>query len=318
MTADSTSTRRRRRRRRRPSGRRVDHKRSVTDPGADAAATAETVLRLSVLVRAGLAPGRAWAVLDDQGDAVAAAVRAGAARGEDVADVLRGCGPAWRAVAAAWHIATVVGAPLSETLRDVASALRDGQEAADDVRVTLAEPAATAKLMGWLPLVAVVLGIALGFDTAVVLTTQPAGWACLVGGVALVLVARRWSSALVRRAAPDSGIPGMTPELFAIALSGGASIDRARALVAAEAPGTEHDVDPVLELSRSAGAPAVDLLRSSAWLERQRARTDARVRAARLGSRLLLPLGVCTLPAFLLLGVAPMLLSILASGVLTP
>ena len=45
------------------------------------------------------------------------------------------------------------------------SALRDAQEAADDVRVALAEPAATAKLMGWLPLVAVLLGVALGFDT---------------------------------------------------------------------------------------------------------------------------------------------------------
>ncbi len=38
-----------------------------------------------------------------------------------------------------------------------------------------------------------------------------------------------------------------------------------------------------------------------------------RLRAAKLSTRLLIPLGVCTLPAFLLLGVAPMLLSVLAS-----
>jgi len=41
------------------------------------------------------------------------------------------------------------------------------------------------------------------------------------------------------------------------------------------------------------------------------------VRAAALGSRLLLPLGVCVLPAFLALGVAPMLLSVLGSTELT-
>ena len=50
-------------------------------------------------------------------------------------------------------------------LRGLAAALRDAQEAADDVRVALAEPAGTARLMGWLPLVAVGLGAALGFDT---------------------------------------------------------------------------------------------------------------------------------------------------------
>jgi len=32
-----------------------------------------------------------------------------------------------------------------------------------------------------------------------------------------------------------------------------------------------------------------------------------------LSTRLLIPLGVCTLPAFLLLGVAPMLLSVMSA-----
>ena len=59
--------------------------------------------------------------------------------------------------------------------------------------------------------------------------------------------------------------------------------------------------------------PAVELLRASAALARHRARVDGRLRAARLSSRLLLPLGVCTLPAFLLLGVAPMLLSVMST-----
>jgi tight adherence protein B len=295
----------------------------------DAAATADVVLRLAVLLRAGLAPGRAWTVLDDAGTPVAAAVRAGAARGRDIAEVLREQGGAWSAVAAAWSVATAVGAPLSDTLRGVAAALQDGQEAADEVRVALAEPASTARLMSWLPLVAVVLGVALGFDTLVVLTTQPAGWVCLAAGAGLVLAARRWSAALVRSARPGDAIPGMTAELTAIALTGGASVDRARALVravtdadggggaAGGAGADDAEVAGVLELSRAAGVPAVELLRSSAWLARHRARTDGRMRAARLAARLLLPLGVCTLPAFLLLGVAPMLLSILSSGVLT-
>ncbi len=211
-------------------------------------------------------------------------------------------------------MATAVGAPLAESLRALAVALRDAQEAADDVRVALAEPAATAKLMGWLPLVAVLLGVALGFDTFGTLIGNPIGIACLVLGAALIIGAQRWNGALVKRARAGSGIPGLGAELLAIALSGGVSIDRARRLVL-DATGAEADpaTDAVLDLSRTAGVPAVELLRASSALARHRARVEGRVRAARLSSRLLLPLGVCTLPAFLLLGVAPMLLSVMTA-----
>lgn len=310
----------------------------------DAAVVADSVLRLSVLLRAGVSPGRAWTHLADTGDAVAERACAAVAAGDDVGAAVASAGGPWRDVGAAWRVATTVGAPLSESLRDIAAALRDGQQAADDVRVALAEPAATARLMSWLPLVAVALGFVLGFDTLGVLAANPLGLACLVAGVALIVIARRWSAALVRRAQPEPGIPGMNAELTAIALAGGASVDRARSLVehampvgadsdaaptAAEGavtdpeghPGVDearapNDVDEILGLSVAAGVPAIDLLRSSAWLARHRARTEGRLRAAALSSRLLLPLGVCTLPAFLLLGVAPMLLSILSSGVL--
>lgn len=77
----------------------------------------------------------------------------------------------------------------------------------------------------------------------------------------------------------------------------------------------QPETEGILRLSRIAGAPAIDLLRAAAASARHRARTDGRLRAARLGGRLLVPLGVCTLPAFMLLGVGPMLLSVLTSEV---
>jgi len=170
--------------------------------------------------------------------------------------------------------------------------------------------------MGWLPLVAVALGLALGVDTLGTLFGSPLGIACAVIGVVLMLVARRWTKRLVARARPAADIPGARAELLAIALGGGASIERARALVKEVHTVEEPGVGDILSLSRAAGVPAVELLRSSAWLARHRARTEGRLGAARLASRLLLPLGVCTLPAFLLLGVAPMMLGIAGSGVL--
>ena len=284
-----------------------------TDAGA---AASETVLQLAVLLQAGVAPASAWRHLAAAGDAAASRVTAALERGTPLSDAVAaaGAGDAWPEVSAAWRVATTVGAPLAESLRALATALRDAQEAADDVRVALAEPAGTARLMGWLPLVAVALGALLGFDTLQVLIGNPIGIACLVLGGALIVAAQRWSAALVRRATAGGGIPGLVPELFAIAVSGGVSLERAASIVrdASDAV-ADAATDAVLSLSRTAGVPAVELLRATAALARHRARVDGRLRAARLSSRLLLPLGVCTLPAFLLLGVAPMLLSVMST-----
>lgn len=308
----------------------------------DAGAVADTVLRLAVLLQAGIAPAAAWRHLAvaAENEASTRPRPADTLRGRlrDVApaapriverldarmalhEAIRLEGGVWTDVAAAWEIAVAVGAPLAESLRGLAESLRDAHAAVDDVRIALAEPAATARLMLWLPLVGVVLGTALGFDTVPVLVSNPIGIACLAAGVGLLVLARGWTAKLVRSAEPHGDVPGIHAELTAIALSGGVSLERARALVSdALAPVTEivtgpaaatASTDEVLELSRAAGVPAVELLRASAAAARHRSRTDGRLRAARLASKLLLPLGVCTLPAFLLLGVAPLLLSVL-------
>lgn len=298
-------------------------RRSIVAPGPDAVAA--TVLRLAVLLQAGIAPEPAWRHLARSGDAAASAVRRELDAGDDLVAAIARRGGSWRELAVAWEVATTVGAPLSLALRSAADALTDAHAAADDVRAALAEPSGTARLMLWMPLVGVGLGVALGFDTLTVLFGSAGGFSCLGAGAALFLAARRWTRSLVAKAQPAGGIPGLRAELIALALSGGTSIDRARAVVAAalERQDVEADddanaaIDVFLDLSRSAGVPAAELLRAAAAHDRQAARTDGRVRAARLSSRLLLPLGVCTLPAFLLLGVAPMLLSVLSTATIS-
>lgn len=281
-------------------------------------AAPETLLRIAVLLQAGVSPVRAWAHLAESGDEIAAGVRSRVDRGMPLAAAIAGAGGAWTLVASAWSVASTVGAPLAETLRGLAAVLRDESETADQVRIALAEPAGTARLMGWLPLVAIGLGGALGFDTLVVLLTNPIGLLCLAVGAALLIAARRWTTVLVRRARTDDAAAGLGAELLAIALSGGVSLDRARAIVAdAGFATTDAETASILALSRSAGVPAVELLRAAASLARHRARVAGRLRAAALSSKLLLPLGVCTLPAFLLLGVAPMILSVLSTMSLT-
>ncbi len=277
----------------------------------DATTVAASVHRLAVLLQAGLSPLRAWQHL---GTADGAAPASDEMALGDIGEQLCRRGGAWGEVGVAWRVAATVGAPLAESLRGIADALRDAEQARDDVAVALAEPATTARLIAWLPALAVLLVVAFGFDVAATLV-HPVGLGCLVLGGALMIAARRWSAALVRRAQPEPGIAGWECELLAIALSGGVSIDRALAVVDdAGCPAARSATAGVLALSRASGAPAVELLRAEAADRRRAARTEGRLRAARLGGRLLLPLGACTLPAFLLLGVGPMLLSVLSAA----
>ncbi len=284
---------------------------------------------LAVLLQAGAVPIAAWRHLAESGVPAASSVVAAVERGATVADAVREQGGVWREVAAAWAIASTVGAPLGDVLRVVADALDDAVSTADEVRVALAEPSGTARLLLWLPGVGILLGTALGFETLPVLVGRPIGLVCLVIGLGLTLLARIWTAALVRRAQPRPGVPGMQAELLAVALSGGASIPRAMALVSDESDdalggsspgeggggrgGEETGIGRVLRLSASAGVPAVDLLRAEAARARRTERVRGRLGAARLSARLLLPLGVCTLPAFLLLGVAPLVVSVLST-----
>jgi len=276
----------------------------------------ESVRMLAVLLQAGATPTTAWKHLAETDVSVAARVADDVERGLDHAAAIRARGGVWHEISAVWSIATTVGAPLGDALRAVADALQDAESTADDVRIALAEPAGTARLMLWLPLVGLVLGLAMGFDTVRIVSTNPIGLACLIAGGLLLGAARAWTRALVRRAQPSSVIPGMHAELLAVALTGGASIPRAQQLVDDEdLEGVESDdsCSRALRLSQSAGVPAVELLRAEAAQQRRVARVRGRIDAARLASRLLLPLGACTLPAFLLLGVAPLILSVLTT-----
>jgi tight adherence protein B len=295
-------------------------------------ATAATVVqRLSVLLQAGVAPTSAWqhaasGVESPVAMAVAAAIVDDGAVGRELVERLlaaRELAPpaerdAWAALAASWAVATESGTPLAPTLRRFAEVLWSLEQGQRDVEVALASPVATARIVLALPAVGLVFGVLLGFDALRILVATPAGWGCLVAGGLLVVVGVRWNRRLIRAARTVDATPGLALELLAIAVSGGASLDGARQsvdriLLEAELAPLGTSADPVLAFSRAAGVPAAALLQSEAEERRRAARADGQRRAVELGTRLLLPLGVCILPAFIALGVAPIVLSIVSS-----
>jgi hypothetical protein len=162
-----------------------------------------------------------------------------------------------------------------------------------------------------------------------------AGWS---GGAARV---RRWTRHRRALRSEAEAIPGpLVLDLVAAVLAAGAPVTTTLDLVAEAlreySPGqAEHLVDlarrsalapadpspagpawlqvldRALLLAGDAGVPPAGVLVSAAAAERRRRADRRRLAAARLGVQVVVPTGLCLLPAFVLLTVVPMVLALL-------
>ncbi len=124
-----------------------------------------------------------------------------AALGGDVAQALRADAadvPVLRSVAAAWAIAGQTGAGLAGVLDSIADGHRRSAAVRSSLRVELAGPRATARLMSLLPLLGLGLAFLLGADPLNWLLTSPIGWVCLLAAVLLNLTGYWWITRIVR------------------------------------------------------------------------------------------------------------------------
>ncbi|MER3388194.1 MAG: type II secretion system F family protein [Microcella pacifica] len=283
------------------------------------------VHRLAVLLAAGIAPASAWRHIAAEGDdETLDRVVAQLDSAPDAALALERAAPAqdasWAGLLAAWRVAAASGAPLAPALTAFAGAIRDRQEASRDIEIALAGPKATARIVLLLPACAIVLALLLGVDVLGTLA-QPLGLTSTVLGIALLLLARRWMRRMLQAAAPPPPTAGLALDLLAVAAGGGGSPEAALVLVTGELDRASLTVDEaeaaaaqsLVRLSRRSGAPLGALCRAEAVERRADARASARSSAERLAVRLMLPLGACVLPSFVLLGVVPLLLGLLSS-----
>ena len=186
--------------------------------------------------------------------------------------------------------------------------------------VLLAGPRATVRMVAALPILALLLGLLLGFDPVPVLI-GPAGAVIAAVGAGLLGIGVHWSRLLQHRAAREDTIAGLPSELLWVALGGGAPpvvamrivVDRVDEFGAEWVPfGGFCAGSPLLATvaaAESAGVPMRPLLLEQADAERAAAAARLEREAERLGVRVLLPLGVCVLPSFIVLGVLPVVLS---------
>ena len=107
----------------------------------------------------------------------------------------------WGELAACFDTAEASGCPLADVLARFAAHLETEDDAEAARKSALAGPRATVRLLTWLPLSGLGLGLLLGVDPVATLLGNPWGLAALAAGVVLTAAGRLWSSRLVRAAA---------------------------------------------------------------------------------------------------------------------
>ena len=290
----------------------------------------EAAARCAVLLRGGVLPTPALAAALTEGDAEglysspdAVIVRKQLAEGATASEALAAAdGPEWRLLGAAWFLAEQSGARFAPTLERTAAALRALDQLRDRRDTLLASPRMTVRLVSWLPPLALVLGAGLGFNPLPVLLSF-GGAALIVSGLGLLWAGIAWARAMSRAAMREDRVAGLELELAWIALQGGAATGEALVRVADcvsryrlswvgyEALCAGGALRRTLSTASAAGVSVGTLLLEQADAARALALTQLESSAERLGVRVLVPLGVCVLPSFILLGVLPVLLSMI-------
>lgn len=245
------------------------------------------------------------------------------------------------------------GAPLATSLERAAEHAEERIDALLGRQSALAAPRATGRILSWLPLLGLGLGVLMGSDPVGVLTGSILGALTGMLGLGLAFAGRRWTAALVHRAEVESTRAGHTGgeqalnaptvdtalvlELLAAQLRAGlaplaalgtlAEALNSRALHtvcqrlqmgsnwgsawSGSAAGTFGELRDALAPAYTGGAPSTALLLSLADAHRLSERRAAERAAGRLSVALVVPLGLCSLPAFICLGIVPILISLL-------
>lgn len=243
------------------------------------------------------------------------------------------------------------GAPLATSLERAAEHAEERIDALLGRQSALAAPRATGRILSWLPLLGLGLGVLMGSDPVGVLTGSILGALTGLLGLGLAFAGRRWTAALVHRAEVESAagsggdqtsnVPpvdtALVLELLAAQLRAGLAPLAALGTLSealnsrplhtvcqrlqmgsgwgsawsGSAAGTFGELRDALAPAYTGGAPSTALLLSLADAHRLSERRAAERAAGRLSVALVVPLGLCSLPAFICLGIVPILISLL-------
>lgn len=219
-------------------------------------------------------------------------------------------------------LAAYTGSPYAGGLQSLAEAFGAFLEVRKRRRVLLAGPKASIALISMLPFLAIALGYLTGFDPLAVLL-HGYGRLLLVISAVLLALGMIWLQRMIDAVSKREKLSGYEAELLALAIIGGMNHGRAKLLVAdlicdfcsewldTDALACDSAIGEALAVAAERGIGAVSVLREIAVTARRQQLEEIEIAAEKLGSKALLPLACCVLPAFIASGVVPLIVTML-------
>jgi len=222
-----------------------------------------------------------------------------------------------------WGLSAKLGGPILLALNRIAEVFDGQQRNRHELQLAFAGPQATAKLVMWLPVLALMLGQAVGMNPIGAIFHSPLGALSVSLGLGLMVAGRQWTRRLLGKALPAEHDPGAYLDCVLIGLQAGLPLSTAQAEASQEyqavfeqppQPQNFERLENAAELSRSTGAAISQILIAEADAFREQHRYQVATRISKLGVQLMIPLGVAVLPAFILLSIVPIAISLLSNG----
>ena len=201
-----------------------------------------------------------------------------------------------------------LGAAPAESLERLAEVETELTQAQAELEVAASGPRASAKLVTLLPVV-VLLGAQL-LGMRVFNSLNPLAAASIILGALLLFAGRRWSSRILAKAQPDAQDPGAALDAFAAAMNAGLPQSAAIAEVE-QRYGQQQKLLAITTDAAQTGMAVARLARAEADRARLQWRVVSEQRIHEAGVRLMWPLGMAVLPAFVLIAVVPLAVAML-------
>lgn len=272
-------------------------------PDSENRNSANAVRRISALLGAGLPPHQALEIVGDE-------ISQLAPDDKQQFDLV-------------WGLSAKLGGPILLALNRIADVFDRQQRNEREVQLAFSGPQATAKLVMWLPVLALLLGQAVGMNPIGAIFHSLLGALSVSLGLGLMVAGRQWTRRLLARALPTSRDPGAFLDCVLIGLQAGLPLSAAQKQAAQDyelafdLPPDEQNferLENAAELSRSTGAAVGEILIAEADGFREQQRYEVATRISKLSVQLMIPLGVAVLPAFILLSIVPIAISLLSNG----
>lgn len=219
-------------------------------------------------------------------------------------------------------VAVDSGSAVAVEMEAIADLIKSRERLIERIGVAHAGPRATARLVIWLPVLTLLIAQVVGWNVFASILDSPIVFISLLLGLALLLTSKLTTSRMLRSAKPAESFSGFYLMGVAIESSGGSNLAKAkeRALrmyqdVFGSLPGALEleQLEDVEKLVNQTGARVSSLLRRQAQSLQEAELVKTEIGIEKLGVRLMLPLGLGVLPAFVLLAIVPLMVTSLGT-----